>query len=280
MGLWDFVEGGAKKIGGGAKSVGKALVNEDAWGDVMHGRADWKDYANVALDASMLIPGAGMAGMAGRGLIKGGARLGANQALKGSAEKSLASSLLANKATDTARRTALKEIADAGGNRTVAKLTGSSAQKLAGQAPLGAARAGATAGDDAIARVLGKKVLAGQGAKAGAKPTGREIAKATNRKVGLAQTRKGVAGGVIASGGLNTLDMLLDMIPPKGPVNSGDDNRAPATGKPPGFGGTFYLKMGPGSDPVPLPAAFQGDPAGFIAQGGAPAGAQVIFMSN
>lgn len=262
----DIVEGGADVLG----DVGGALVNEEAWGNLLSGNASWSDLANVALDASILIPGAGLAGGAARIGARQGAKMLTKEAAEAVAKKEMARTALRSPANNAVR---------------------SSIDDLLGLTTKGSmARAGAKEGTEyatkKATRNIGRKAYA-DAAKKGSKEAGplrgqmnRMAAKqeaGIGKKYGFGQTKRRTMLTGAATLGANLGTELYDNFPgfPGGPKSEAED-RASGPQGPEGYGpGTMFI-VGSGGEQIPMPAGFANALAAFMKQNGVAEGAQVI----
>lgn len=290
---WDAVGALVGGVGRGAKNAGKYLINEDAWADVLGpGDADWKDYANVALDASMLIPGAGVAGALARGGLKA-----AGKGMLASQGASLADRLLANKSTDTARRVALEALAARAETEGVAgaanKGFAAAIREGAKDAPLARgglrSRAGGTFGDD-YAKVFGKSSVRGDAAKkVGLETTQKgSVAARVNRSVGLAQTKRSTLAKGALTIGANKQEADITRRLRSSTRSIRNDPRNDGIGGQRASGGQPVYMIG--GEPFPLavtsggnlemPPSTQRAIAEFYKNGGSPDGTQVVYMGR
>ena len=225
MGWAEDLLGGLKSAGGVAadagKAVGGALINEEAWGDIMPGgdKATLGDFANVALDASMLIPGAGLVG----GAARVGGRLAAKKLAQEVAEAATREAAQ-SAALKAAYRSPLENAMRGGLSRTVSKKGGQEAAELSGRrvSQLGGRRFGGpvhgpAAKPNALQRAAGKQ-QAGLG-----------------RKVGMGQTRRRTMVNAGLTGGANLLAEAYD----QGMFGGGGDGKE-AAASPEGAGGLYY----------------------------------------
>lgn len=257
----------------GADKASDVLVDKEAWSDIVHGQADKRDWANAALDATMLIPGAGLAG--------GVARIGARGLL----------------------RAGERQVAE----HAVPKLTGLAAQVAERKAALGGGRAfGQEGGAAALARHRGTTALErGVGsAKEGLESVatrrtralaGDETARIGGRRgvgngarLGFNQSRRRVLTGAALSGGANLLGSAYNASG-EGPATKAPGEGAGAGAAAAGIqtvGGVtgqatgFYLVAADGSTQALPDSAAKALAAAYRNMGGSPDGSQVIYMGR
>lgn len=251
--LGGLIKSAGKKAGGAADAVSDVLVDKEAWGDIVSGDADKRDYLNAALDATMLIPGVGLAG--------GAARIAARQGAKGLMKGGIAANRLDAPLSAAAQRAA--------------------ARGAAGQ-PAGAASLGArTAPRRAAGPAQGpaEKLLA---------PVRNKLddvalkAERGGKRIGLGQSKKRVAvnagltvGANLAAGAYNDALGTAGQDPKVVPGPAGGQGNAVYL-----IGGEPYpLEFGTGGE-MSVPASTQRALAGYYAQGGSPDGAQVVYLSG
>ena len=269
MGWAEDLLGGLKSAGGVAadagKAVGGALINEEAWGDIMPGgdKATFGDWANVALDASMLIPGAGLVG--------GAARVGGR----------LAAKKLAQEVAEAATREAAQ----------------SAALKAAMRSPLENAMRGGLSNAKGAVRGVGKKAPDGPGpsfSQLGGRRYGGKMHGPTQtkpnafqraagkqqagvgRKVGMGQTRRRTMVNAGLTGGANLLAEAYD----QGMFGGGGGDGKEAVASPEGAGafdpGAYGISVGSdGSMTIP-PGMAAAMAAMFAAQHGGTSGMDVV----
>lgn len=263
MGLFDDLGGGLKKVakatGSGVKNAGGALVNEEAWSRALPGGKPLRmqDVANMALDATILVPGAGIAGGAARIAAKKAVQEGGEIAARKVAKKELVSSLRSPVNNKIRGKVASKQ------KDLVSKVTGG-----AHTVPKAAAGKARGAGEAQLKRVAAKQ-------KAG-----------VGTKVGMGQTKKRVLRNTALVGGANALetnyDALKAMLGGGGAASGGRKSGTGGAGT--GAGGTgaagSLFMMGADGEQVAVPQEFAKALAAFMAQGGSPDGQQVIHMAN
>ncbi len=256
MGMWDDIgkaaKGGIKKVGGAAKDVGGALVTEEAWKRALPGgeKLRLQDVANMALDASILVPGAGLAGGAARIAAKKGLQEVGEAGAKKAAQKVTRDSLRspANKAIRSKFDDAAKPL--------TSKLTTNGGARKAAKDPL----------DSQLGRMAAKQ-------KAG-----------VGTKVGMGQTKKRVLRNTALVGGANALETNWDAM--KELISSANGSKPKGKGKKPGAGGAgaagtgTLMMMGADGEAIAAPPEFQKAMAAFAQQGGNAQGSQVFFMGN
>ena len=265
MGWAEDLLGGLKSAGGVAadagKAVGGALINEEAWGDIMPGgdKATLGDFANVALDASMLIPGAGLVG----GAARVGGRLAAKKLAQEVAEAATREAA-PSAALKAAYRSPLENAMRGGLSRTVSKKGGQEAAELSGRrvSQLGGRRFGGpvhgpAAKPNAFQRAAGKQ-QAGVG-----------------RKVGMGQTKRRTMVNAGLTGGANLLTEAYD----QGMFGGGGDGKE-AAASPEREGafdpGAYGISVGSdGSMTIP-PGMAAAMAAMFAAQHGGTSGMDVV----
>ncbi len=274
---WDagtkVVKGGGNVLG----SIGDALVNEESWGRVMSGDFSHlgSDLTNMALDASILIPGAGLAGGAARIGARQGAKMLTKEAAEAVAKKEIARTALRSPANNAVR---------------------GSIDDLLGLTTKGAlARKGAAEGTEyatkKATREIGRKAYADAAKKASTKEGGalrsqmnRMAGKqeaGIGRKIGFGQTKRRTLMNAALTGGANLGTAAYDAGLFDG-FGGGDENpNGPggATGPGGGAGGPgFYFVLPGGGESVPVPASYFTDPAGFMAQNGLARGTQIQYI--
>lgn len=278
MGLWDDIGSGLKKAGGltvdAAQAAGGALVTEDAWSGVATSLAngeipDSSDMLNVLLDASIAVPGVGVAGAAARVGGKTAAKFAAReiteaaaeQAAKKTALRSSTNNMIRGKADDTAQL--LKGQVESG----LSKLVGSSGKR--------AATAGASKATTAGGKRAAERELSTVGRLAAKKEAG------IGTKVGFGQSGKRIGANLALVGGANALETNYDKLKqgllgtegkgkPKGKTKT---PQAPGgeTGQP----GTMYM-IGADGQQQQVPQSFMDALAAFMKQNGTVAGTQVV----
>lgn len=270
MANWASDFGGfLKKTGGGVKKAADktsdVLVNKDAWSRT--GQAIWdgpggkeirkSDLANIALDSTMLIPGAGVAG--------GAARIAARQAVKNTSKEA---------AKKIAEREAAKVALRSPANNAVRKKASEATAKLVARPGGSAVKEGAEKAARPFAnqakRMAGKQE-AGIGTKVGFGQTKKRVLKTAAATAGanaLAEAYDNELGGLLAGG--------KKAVKPKA---RGKGGTGTGFGYGPGGGGTAYM-MGADGTQTALPASFQAAIADFMNQGGSPDGAQVIYLGD
>ena len=271
MGWAEDLLGGLKSAGGVAadagKAVGGALINEEAWGDIMPGgdKATLGDWANVALDASMLIPGAGLVG----GAARVGGRLAAKKLAQEAAEAATREAAQ-SAALKAAFRSPVENAVRGGLSRAVGKKGGQEAAELGGRrvSQLGGRRFGGpvhgpAAKPNALQRAAGKQ-QAGVG-----------------RRVGMGQTKRRTMVNAGLTGGANLLAEAYDQGMFGGGGGGGGDGKE-AAASPEGAGGLYYpgdpygISVGTdGSMTIP-PGMAAALAAMFAAQHGGTSGMDVV----
>lgn len=264
--LGGLVKTSGKAVGDAAKATAGALVNEDAWKRLMPGgeKARASDFANAALDASLLIPGAGIAGLAARGgakaLLKTGGREAAERTLS-----PLAARVAAQGAGGGARKLGAEgaeQTAQAAGRHAATK---PGARKLVGAT--GTARKDA---GEALARVGTASERAGRGTK-----------------IGMAQSGKRLAANTVATVGANLLTEAYDSgfgtrAPEGGPAKApagGVSGVGNGVGVAAGMPGMYALMAADGTLGPTAPSAQQAI-ASYMNMGGSPDGSQVIYLGR
>lgn len=265
MGWFDDVKGalkkGGKKVASGADNVTDALIDKKAWKNTAQAMLDgpggkevrMADLANMALDSTMLIPGAGIVG--------GAARVGARKVGQEAAEAT------AKKVADRATKDSLRSMPNVAARNKVRgakddlvdKLTGAGGSKVAGKASDAARPL-----KDQATRIAAKQ-------KAG-----------VGTKVGFGQTKKRVLKTAAMTGGANAAARVWDsglegLLGDKG---NGGQGYGPGAGGPAGAGaGGIYLVGADGSQTA-LPENLQKALAAFVNQGGSPDGSQVVHLGR
>lgn len=265
MGLFSDIGNGLKKVGGGAVDlagdVGGALVNEDAWSNVVGNavRGDFnkingEDLMNVLLDASILVPGAGVAGMAARGAVKTGTKLAAREGSEALARKATVNSLRST-ANQKARAKVGTMAEDA---KSLVSGARSTAARSAGRNPAVRAKQLGPGRPNQLQKMAGK-----QGSGVG-------------KRVGMGQSRKRVLANTALVGGANALETnyesLKDWLGGDGDGNTNSAKEA-ANGGPM----TINLTSADGQDFAVGPQALMDAMAAFIKQNGTVDGAQVFY---
>lgn len=281
MGMWDDVFSGVKKVGSlgvdATQAVGGALVTEEAWKGVASSLANGEmpageDMMNVLLDASIAVPGLGVAGAAARVGGRTAAKFAAKEISEAAAEKAANKTLLRSgtnnmlrgKADDTAQM--LKSQVESG----LGKLVGSGG-KRAGAA--GASKAGAAGGKRAV-----EKELSTTGRLAAKKEAG------IGTKVGFGQSKKRIAANTAMAGGLNALESNYDDLKSKllGPgdkrkTGGSGEGKGTTSGAGAGQTGTMYMVGSDGSQQA-VPQAFLDALAAFMKQNGTVASDQLTYI--
>lgn len=306
---WSSDLGGLiKGTGGAAKSAAKVaadlLVDKKAWKNTAQAIADGRggkevrgrDLANMALDASILIPGAGLAG--------GAARIGARQALK-YGEREVAGTA-ASQLTGMAAQVAERKAA-AGGARIAGKDAVAAGGKHVGPAGLGSGkgvgRHSATAGESTkLDLLLNEGVRSGKeglqslatratrarsgvaAERAGARVGGRRGV-GNGTRVGFNQSKKRVAANALIAGGLNAGGSAYNSLvngggkdPNGGLTAPGEDGIIRLPGGPGAATGYYFLDAS--GESTPMPEAMARAVASAYAMGGSPDGSQVIYMGR
>lgn len=258
MGFFDDVGKGLKKVGGGAVDLldkgTDVLVDKDAWKHTFQALADGpggktvsgEDLLNMALDSTMLIPGAGLVG--------GAARVGTRVAAKNVAKES--TEALAKKATKDALRSPL--------NRAVRGKVDETAQAAKTKVLGGGGKRVATKpAKDPLDSQMGR-IAAKQNAGVGT-------------KVGFGQTKKRIVRNAALTGGANALVGAYDRLLP-GLLDDAEGNESKASQQKGGGGGfgSMYI-IGADGSPQALPSGFAEALAAFMKQNGGVAGQQVVY---
>lgn len=244
---------GARNIGGAADKVTDTLVDKEAWSRLPPGGKPMRrqDWANVALDSTMLIPGAGVAGGAARIAVRQAAKRGGQETAEQVARKATVDSL-----RSPANR-AVRGKADDMMSRLTSKAGATGAGKATTKAkgPL----------DNQVGRLAAKQ-------KAG-----------VGKKVGFGQTKKGVLRSAALTGGANALTRAYDEGLLGGGKGGGKGGKGGGIelGQLEGSAGGYYI-IGAGGDVSSGGAAATSADAlaAYTAQGGSPDGAQVIHLGN
>lgn len=266
MGLFDDLINKGQSLGASGFNVVKSgadlLVDQDSWGRVLTGEGDAGDLLNMALDASILIPGAGLAGGAARLGARGIGRAVTEQAAKEGVEK-------------VAARTALRSPA----NNAVRDLLGSKVQQAvvtgggkragvagASKAGTGGAKKAATDVPDTQLRRMASKKEAGVGTR-----------------VGFGQSKKRLAANTALTGGANAFQGAYDsgalksMFGGAGKASEGGSGEAKATTGDAAQPGMLYMVGSDGSQQA-VPQAFMDAFAQFMKQNGKARSDQLTYI--
>lgn len=278
---------GGSKLGKAADAVTDVLVDKEAWGDIFTGKADKRDWANAALDATMLIPGVGLAGGLARGGARAALKLGAKEAGEAAAPK------LTGLAAQVAERNATKYGARRAGAGAADVAAG--AGKRRGAAGLGTSSSGArrTERSTDLGRVANEAVRAGREGLEGlatrqtralAGDKSARILAGKGTRVGFNQTKRRVATNALLTGGLNAamggVNALLNAGRDNDPTGIDDDGILEVPGG--GAGGvTGYYFVDASGEATAIPeSAAKAIGAGYVNKGGSPDGSQVIFLGR
>jgi len=281
-----------KSAGGLAEGVDKVtdvLVDKEAWSDIAHGRADKRDWANAALDATMLIPGAGVAGAAARIGAKGLLRAGAREAAQAAAPK------LTGLAAQVAERKAA-----AGGARILGRDTAVAAGKHRGVSGAGSVagtvgKHSTKAGESSAAgRLLNEGVgVTKEGLESVATRRTRALAGDKTARLGFGngtragfnQGRRRVLTNAALAGGANLVGAAYNAATNGGP-GAGPGESAPGAEGIQTVGGvsgaaTGYYLVNAAGETQSLPdSAAKALAAAYKNMGGSPDGSQVIYMGR
>lgn len=262
--LWGGLKSAGSSAGDIGKAVGGALINEEAWGDIMPGgdKATLGDFANVALDASMLIPGAGLVG--------GAARVGGRLAVKKLAQE------------------AAQEAAEAVARKAAMRSPLSNAVRGAVSGP--GTRAGGF-GDDVLKKMTPYEHMVKKSARskkmvpnptkpnAFQRAAGKQQA-GLGRKVGMGQTKRRTMVNAGLTGGANLLTEAYDQgmfgnnpsapEDPTDPPKTGPETPDPQYGLP-----DFFFSSGLGGGAM-SPAMLRALAAMYAMQNGGVAGTDVV----
>lgn len=260
-----------KDLGGVLKSAGKntakaadavsdVLVDKDAWKAIAPGgkKATVSDYANVALDASMLIPGVGLAG--------GAARVAARQGAKALAKEG--ARVAERKLSPMAERVIAREGANAGAHRAGA----AGGRRIAEGVKPKTGPAFLDAPKTSVNNLLEKTAVKQE--------------RGIGTKIGLGQTKKRVAANALITGGANLVTRAYDESgKSKANPKKGAGGVAPSTAA---EGGQPAYLIGDLAYPLPvdsgggiqIPSSVQRALADYLNKGGSPDGAQVVYLGH
>lgn len=273
MGFFEDLGEGLKDLGKGTAKVAKkttdVLVDKDAWKNTTLALADGPggrevkkaDLLSMALDSSMLIPGAGLAG--------GAARIGARQALK-AGSKEAAEQVAKRKAVVSSLRSPL--------NNQVRGATGDLAQLLGAKGGAVLTKTTGKATGKRVAQKAKDPLDTQLGRMAAKKQAG------VGTKVGFGQSKKRILRNAALTGGANLLVRGYDNMTdgdeegteggnPFGPGGAFGPG-GPAAGV--GGAGAMYL-VGADGSAQEVPKGFMDALAAFMAQNGTVDGSQVIY---
>lgn len=278
---------GGSKLGKAADAVTDVLVDKEAWGDIFTGKADKRDWANAALDATMLIPGVGLAGGLARGGARAALKMGAKEAGEAAAPKltGLAAQVAERNAAKAGHRAGTQAAEAAGRHRGAAGLgtrstVGGKRSKKAGESTL----AGRLLNEGVSVGREGLEGLATRQTRALAGDKSARILAGKGTRVGFNQTKRRVVGNALAAGGLNAamsgVNALLNAGRDNDPTGIDDDGILEVPGG--GAGGvTGYYFVDAAGEATSIPeSAAKAIGAGYVNKGGSPDGSQVIFLGR
>lgn len=243
-------------------AITDVALNKQSWKNTWEAMKDGpggkeiqaKDLANMALDATWLVPGAGVAG--------GAARMAARGAMAGRVAKGLH----VGKAARTGELSAAA-------TRAEARLAGGAAKATpAAPAATGAHAAGAHRGETAGRKMLDNLALR---------------AERGGTRIGLGQSKRGVLRSAAVAGGLNAGAELYNAAVNKGkaaPIGTPNDDGVvdmSKLGASLGSGAAGYYFLDASGDASPMPdSAAKAIAAQYANMGGSPDGSQVIYMGR
>jgi hypothetical protein len=281
----------------GKKGAGKALdvttdllIDKEAWKRAMPGgeKLRGRDVANMALDASILVPGVGLAGGVARAGARGALKYGAREAAEAAAPKltGLAAQVAERNAAKGGARVAGREAVTGAGKHRGAAGVGSKAGIVGGRANTGAKQA-------PLGRLLNETIQSGRKGLEGAATRqtralagdkSARILAGKGTRVGFNQTKKRIAGNALLAGAANLGASGYNAI-----RNSGGDKPAGEMG-PDGVvhmtgagvgAATGYYFVDAAGESTPMPDAIAKTlAASYQNMGGSPDGSQVIYLGR
>lgn len=286
--LGKVAKGALKGTGKALDAASDVLIDKDAWKHTAQAVIDGpggkkirgEDLLNMALDSTMLIPGAGLAGGAARVGARVGMRKIGQEAAKEAVEMATKKTVLRSPINNAIRGNIDDLLGRKGVGASVRRgekwATDLNRRGMNGGEYLGAAR-------DEAAEALVKKGAARAAKKGPLRDQMNRMAlkqeAGIGKKVGFGQSKKRIATNAALTGGINALQRGYDE-GYFGPGPAGGKPKPKGKGTPPTTEDLYYLLQGGGSNSATgggrmTPERFEKVLADFMEQGGRIGGEQI-----